>query len=160
MDFATGQLIADHAYWLSGVTLRNGAGRRRSARSMCCRRGSGRATRRPPGVTNGAGVLMGGQAPMPYSCESQSWGPSAPVGTCEAGPPRDRPRRRDELDIEATNISDVTVNARRARVTCNAEQNITSDGPITVHMVDCPAVPTAVDHGRQPGRGRCRHRPT
>jgi Calx-beta domain len=49
---------------------------------------------------------------------------------------------RDELDIEATNISDVTVNARRARVTCNAEQNITTDGPLTVHMVDCPAVPT------------------
>ena len=36
----------------------------------------------------------------------------------------------------------MTVNARRARVTCNAQQNITSDGPITVHMVDCPAVPT------------------
>ena len=49
---------------------------------------------------------------------------------------------RDELDIDATNVSDVTVNARRARVTCNAQQNITSDGPITVHMVDCPAVPT------------------
>ena len=80
---------------------------------------------------------------MSYTCESQSWGPPAPVGTCEAGTTAGPATPvRDELDIEATNVSDVTVNARRARVTCNAQKNITSDGPITVHMVDCPAVPT------------------
>jgi hypothetical protein len=105
--------------------------------------GFGEGDPTPSGVTNGAGVLVGGQAPMPYTCESQSWGPPAPAGTCEAGTTAGPVTPvRDELDIEATNVSDVTVNARRARVTCNAQQNITSDGPITVHMVDCPAVST------------------
>ena len=143
MDFATGQLNADHAYWLSGVTLRNGGGTAPLGTIDVLSQGFGEGDPTPSGVTNGAGVLFGGQAPMSYACESQSWGPPAPVGTCEAGTSAGPATPvRDELDIEATNVSDVTVNARRARVTCNAQQNITSDGPITVHMVDCPAVPT------------------
>jgi hypothetical protein len=144
MDFSAGQLTADHAYWLSGITLRNGAGTAPLGTVDVLSQGFGEGDPTPSGVTNGAGVLVGGQVPaMPYSCESQSWGPPAPVGTCEAGTAAGPATPvRDELDIEATNISDVTVNARRARVTCNAEQNITSDGPVTVHLVDCPAVPT------------------
>ncbi len=157
MDFATGQLTADHAYWLSGVTLRNGAGAQPLGTIDVLSQGFGEGDPTPSGVTNGAGVLVGGQAPMPYTCESQSWGPPAPAGTCETGTTAGAATPvRDELDIEATNVSDVTVNARRARVTCNAQQNITSDGPITVHMVDCPGGPDRVGHGCQPGRGRCR----
>jgi Calx-beta domain len=143
MDFAAGQLTADHAYWLSGITLRDGSGAAPLGTVDVRSRGFGEGDPAPSGVTNGAGVLIGGQAPMPYACESQSWGPGAPAGTCEAqSTAAPAAPVRDELDIEATNISDVTVNARRARVTCNAEQNITSDGPVAVHMVDCPGVPT------------------
>ena len=144
MDFATGQLTADHAYWLSAITLRDGSGAAPLGTVDVLSQGFGQGDPTPSGVTNGAGVLLGGQIPaMAYSCESQSWGPSAPLGTCEAQTaPGPTIPVRDELDIDATNVSDVTVNARRARVTCDAQQNITSDGPITVHMVDCPAVPT------------------
>jgi hypothetical protein len=144
MDFGTGQLVADHAYWLSAVTLRNGTGTAPIGKVDVLSQGFGVGDPTPSGVTNGAGVLTGGQNPaMPYTCQSQSWGPSPPAGTCAvgtvAGPATPV---KDELDIEATNISDVTVNARRARVTCDAQKNITTDGPLTVHMVDCPAVPT------------------
>ena len=143
MDFPTGQLTADHAYWLSGITLRNGGGTAPLGTVDVLSQGFGVGDPTPSGVTNGAGVLIGGQAPMPYTCESQSWGSSAPAGTCEAGTTAGPATPvKDALDIEATNVSDVTVNARRARVTCDAQKNITSDGPITVHMVDCPAVPT------------------
>jgi hypothetical protein len=143
MDFTTGQLTADHAYWLSGITLRNGGGTAPLGTVDVLSQGFGEGDPTPSGVTNGAGVLIGGQAPMPYTCESQSWGAPAPAGTCETGTTAGPATPvKDELDIEATNISDVTVNARRARVTCNAQQNITTDGPLTVHMVDCPAVPT------------------
>ena len=143
MDFGGGQLVADHSYWLSAITLRDGAGSAPLGTVDVLSQGFGVGDPTPSGVTNGAGVLMGGQAPLAYACESQSWGPSAPTGTCEAGTVAGPSIPvRDELDIDATNISDVTVNARRARVTCDAEQNITTDGPLTVHMVDCPAVPT------------------
>jgi hypothetical protein len=88
----------------------------------------------PSGVSSGAGVLTGGQAPMAYTSQTQTWGaaPATPI--------------KDKLNISANNVSEVTVNAKRARVTCNAEKNVTSDTgsppPIVVHMVDCPAVPT------------------
>ena len=32
----------------------------------------------------------------------------------------------------------MTINASRARVTCDAQLDITSDGPLTVNMVNCP----------------------
>jgi hypothetical protein len=134
MDFATGQLNADHAYWLSGITLRNAGGSAPLGTIDVRSEGFGVGDPTPSGVSTGAGVLMGGQVPMAYTSQTQTWGPAPTTPT------------RDRLNISANNVSDVTVNARRARVTCNAEKNITSDTgsppPVVVHMVDCPAVPT------------------
>ena len=42
------------------------------------------------------------------------------------------------LDITATNISQVTIDARRAKVDCHAHLNLTSDGPLKVTLADCP----------------------
>src|SRR4029450_10272178 len=85
--------------------------------------------------------------------QTQTWGaaPTTPI--------------KDKLNISANNVSEVTVNAKRARVTCNAEKNVTSDTgsppPIVVHMVDCPAVPTlSIADESQPGGGSGTTRPS
>ena len=80
----------------------------------------------PSGQVNGTGVLTGGQVPaMAYASQTQTWGaaPSAPVA--------------DRLHITATNISTVTIDARRARVSCNPQLIIDSDGPLDVKFENC-----------------------
>ena len=113
--------------------LRRGAARsrrhaRRWATSTCARRASASATR-PPGETqHGAGALTGGQIPaIPYTSQSKAWGP-APSEPAH-----------DALDITATNVARVTIDAKRAKVDCKAQLNVTTDGPLTVTLADCPA---------------------
>jgi hypothetical protein len=71
--------------------------------------------------------LTGGQIPaIPYTFEKKTWGaaPSAP--------------KRNALDITATNTAKVTVDAKRAKVTCAAQLSVTTDGPVEVTLADCP----------------------
>jgi len=44
---------------------------------------------------------------------------------------------RDQLDITATNISQLTIDAKRANVDCHAHLNVASDGPLSVTLADC-----------------------
>jgi uncharacterized repeat protein (TIGR01451 family) len=138
MDFATGQLKADHAYWLSGVTLRNSGGSAPLGTIDVRSHGFGVGDPTPSATMNGAGVLTGGQSPMTFSSQSKTWGavPSEPV--------------ENKLDINATNVSSVKINATRARVDCDAELNITSDGPIDVQLVDCPEADLSITKSDSP----------
>ena len=89
---------------------------------------------------HGAGVLTGGQIPaIPYNSQSKTWGaaPTEPV--------------RDVLDITATNVSAVTIDAARAKVNCAAQLNITTNGPLSVKLADCPRGTTKTEgFGRRP----------
>jgi hypothetical protein len=62
---------------------------------------------------------------QPFDRETKTWGPApaAPV--------------KNALDITATNVSQVTIDGKRAKVSCHPKLNITSDGPITVTVADC-----------------------
>jgi hypothetical protein len=123
-------LNSDHAYWVSGLRLRQGA----PDGTIDVRSdgfGSGDPSLNP--TQNMAGV--GTQPAPPYGFEyaerSRTWG-DAPT---EAA--------RNQLDIEATNISAVTINPARARVSCNAVLNIKSNGPIKVTLSGCrPGAPS------------------
>ena len=42
-----------------------------------------------------------------------------------------------ELDVELTNIAAVTIDPNRARVGCDADVHVTSDGPATVGLAGC-----------------------
>ena len=82
--------------------------------------GSGSAGATITGTVNG-----GNHGPMAYVERSQSWGPtpSAPV--------------RDALDVDATNVSQATIDPRRAHVACGATLNVTTDGPLTLTLAGC-----------------------
>jgi predicted esterase len=126
MDFPDAGTKAGHAYWVSDVTLRNSSGAAPLGTVDVRSEGFGVGDPTPSGTSTGAGALTGGQIPaMPYVSQTQTWGaaPSAPMA--------------DRLRITATNVSSITIDARRARVSCNPELIIDSDGPIDVDIEDC-----------------------
>jgi hypothetical protein len=142
MDFPADGTTAGHAYWVSGLKLRDGSGSAPLGQVDVRSEGFGAGDPTPSATAHGAGALTGGQIPaIPYTSQSKTWGatPSAPL--------------RDALDIVANNLSTVTINASRARVNCNATLNVTSDGPLTVVLSGCPAGSASAVFGR--GRTSC-----
>jgi hypothetical protein len=126
MDFAADGTAAGHAYWLYGVTLRNTQGAAPLGTIDVRSEGFGVTDPTPSATQQGAGALTGGQIPaIPFTSQSKTWGeaPAAPVA--------------DALDITATNVSNVTIDAARARVSCAAKLHLTSDGPLSVKLTDC-----------------------
>jgi hypothetical protein len=123
-DFPALGLVADHAYWLSGLKLR-GVGQ---GIVDAVSRGFGRGDAPASGMQHGAGVQSGGALlpVLPYVETYQTWG-AAP-----AQPPTDR------IDLSLTGISAVTVDARRAHVDCNVDIHVRSDGPVAVSLAGCP----------------------
>lgn len=117
-------VVADHAYWVSSVARgsASSATGRIDVRSEGF--GVGDATVLP--VATGAGVLTGGNhGPKPYVERKLAWSaaPDAPVA--------------DVLHVVATNVASVTIDPVRARVTCGATLDITTDGPLTVTLTGC-----------------------
>jgi C-terminal binding-module, SLH-like, of glucodextranase len=126
MDFPKVGTVADHAYWLSGMKLRDGSGDAPLGTIDVRSRGFG-AGDPPVGATqHGGGVLTGGTLPgIAFTEQSKSWGKTPPAP------------KRNELDITAKNIRTVTINAPRAHVTCKAKLVVKSDGPLAVHLTGC-----------------------
>lgn len=123
LDFPQYGLVADHAYWLSGLRVRQ-AGSIGTIDAVSHGIGLGDPT--PSGTQRGAGVLSGGMIPaIGYVRQYQTWGPS-PSAT-----------RSDAIDITATNLAAVTVDPARAGVDCAAQVGVKSDGPIQVTLAGC-----------------------
>jgi hypothetical protein len=126
MDFADVGTAAGHAYWVSGITLRDGSGATPLGQIDVRSEGFGVGDPIPSGVSAGTGVLQGGAiAPFAYVSEIQTWGAAPPTPVA------------DTLDITATNIASVVIDPVRAHVDCNAKLNITSDGPTQVTLLGC-----------------------
>jgi hypothetical protein len=117
-------VVADHAYWLSGLALADpeagiGGIEVHSAAFGVERPG-------PVTTTPGAGVLTGGQnQAMTYASRTVTRDEPA------AAPAADR------LEVTATNLAAVTVDVRRAGVTCDAEVVVDSDVPLDVTLTGC-----------------------
>jgi hypothetical protein len=114
---------ANHAYWLSALTPRD-ASSPAKVDAISLAKGVGDPPVLPVAVS--AGTLNGGShGPLPYHRRTLAWGPtpSAP--------------KRDEIDLKATNLAAATIDPRRAGVTCRANVNATSDGPIKVTLAGC-----------------------
>ncbi|HEY2572381.1 MAG TPA: hypothetical protein VGI27_12965 [Solirubrobacteraceae bacterium] len=126
MDFAADGTAAGHAYWVYGVKLRDSSGTAPLGKVDVRSQGFGAGDPVPGPTPHGAGALTGGQIPaIPYTSQSRAWGP-APSEPA-----------RNALNIAATNVSAVAIDAKRAKVKCNAQLHVTTDGPLTVTLADC-----------------------
>jgi hypothetical protein len=122
-DSKLGEVVANHAYWLSGLTVRkHGAVGTIDVRSL----GFGVGDPKPSGQQVSAGALTGGtKAAIPYVQFSQSWGATPRTPT------------HDAVDVVARNISHVVIDVHRAHVDCEAAVHVTSDGPVEVVLAGC-----------------------
>ncbi len=116
-------LVADHAYWISGVRVGN-----RAQLGMVDVRsgGFGRGDARVSPVRRGSRSLRGGVlGPRPFVSERRTWGPLP------------RARRRDALVIDLKNVRALTIDVRRARVSCRARVTVRTSVPIRVRLAGC-----------------------
>jgi pimeloyl-ACP methyl ester carboxylesterase len=136
MDFPADGTSAGHAYWLYAVALRESGGEAPLGTVDVRSEGFGLGDAPVNATESGAGALTGGQIPaIPFTSETKTWGkaPSAP--------------KHNALDITAANVGAVTIDAKRAKVTCAASLNVKTDGPLTVTLADCPgATSSTVTH--------------
>jgi hypothetical protein len=119
---------ADHAYWLSGMRVRD---REAAPEGTVDARSSGFGAGDPPvrALAPDGGALEGGShGPLPFARRAQEWGPA----------PR-RPRA-NRLDLEATNVAAVTIDVARARIGCDADLRVRSDGPLRIALAGCDQV--------------------
>jgi hypothetical protein len=126
MDFSGAGTKADHAYWLSGIALRDGGGAAPlgtvDARSL----GFGQGDPQPGATQTGSGSLTGGNlGSIAYTSQTKGWGATP------------RTARADVLDLTVRNVGHVTVHRERARLTCAADLRVDTDGPVTVDFAGC-----------------------
>jgi hypothetical protein len=126
MDFPSDGTVADHAYWLSGLTLRDSGGAAPLGKVDAISKGFGRSDPQAGATEHSTGTLTGGNVgPLTYAETSKSWGktPKAPVS--------------DTLVLNATNLSQIVVDPGRAGLDCNAKLDVTTDGPLDVRLAGC-----------------------
>ena len=119
MDFSEVGVLADNAYWLGGMTVRDQS----QIRGKVDARSEGFCQGDAPASSTQIGT---GVAATPYTRVYKTWGatPSAPCA--------------DTLDVTATNVSTIVVDVERAHLDCNAKVNLTSTdgGAVTVRLVN------------------------
>ncbi|HEY1592438.1 MAG TPA: alpha/beta hydrolase-fold protein [Solirubrobacteraceae bacterium] len=129
LDVPADGLVADHAYWVSGMRPRT-AGSIESVDAVSHGFGTGGAV--PSGTQRGAGTVTGGMLPaLAYVSQAQTWGsvPAAP--------------RSDAIDVTASNLAAVTVDPARAHVDCRASLEVKTDGPVKITLAGCRRTVTA-----------------
>lgn len=123
-------VVADHAYWLSDLTVRDDADGTGTIEVHSEGFGTDRGRVEPR--SEGGGALTGGTlGALPFVERGlQRTEPgSAPIA--------------DRLEVTASNVGRVTVDPVRARVSCDAEVVVDSDGPLEVVLDGCVETPGA-----------------
>jgi hypothetical protein len=122
-DFPDLELVGDHAYWLSELELGDGA---EQGEIDAVSHGFGVGDPEPGETERGTGTLEGGNlGSIVYTKQKKAWGdpPPQPVA--------------NKVEIKATGIESAVLHVERARVDCDAEIVIESDGPLTVTLAGC-----------------------
>lgn len=126
MDFKQRGTVANHAYWLSGLRLRDASGTAPLGRVDAVSRGFGRGVPVPAATATSAGTLPpGNTGALPYTQRSRAWGPAP------------KAPRADRLELEVENLKRVVVHPRRARLTCGADVEVKTDGQVAVKLAGC-----------------------
>jgi pimeloyl-ACP methyl ester carboxylesterase len=115
-------LGTDHAYWLSDIRLRD----RESSLGTIDVFSHGFGVSDPPVLPRetGTGAMLSG---LTYTFHARQWGIPA------------TPTPANRLDIRAENVRSVTINPWRAKVDCDAETSVTTDGRLAVKLAGCGA---------------------
>lgn len=120
-------LVGNKAYWLSGIENRSSDATQLGTIDVVSR-GFGLADAPVAPVLVTSGVEPGTTVPLnPYASERRIR--PAPLPALAL----------DRLDITARNIATITIDRKRARVSCNAQLVVDTDGPLTVKMQGCGA---------------------
>ena len=126
MDFRKRKTVADHAYWLSRLRVRDAGGEAPLGEVDAISHAFGVTDPEPGQTRTGQGTLPPGNlGTFAYTERSRSW-----------GEPGTEPKR-DELTLEVENLRSLTVAVRRARLSCDAKLDVTTDGPLTVKLAGC-----------------------
>jgi hypothetical protein len=137
MNFTGVRTVANHAYWLSGLRVRNASGDAPFGTIDVRSRGFGVGDPTPGATQHGAGTLGPGTlGELPYTEQSKAWGPVPKESAI------------DVLEIHATNVKQVTINPARARVDCDAQLDVKSDGPLAITLAGCGRRATVGGPGR------------
>jgi hypothetical protein len=121
-DNAQATAVADHAYWLSGLRTRKAGNGVVEAVSAAF--GQGDAAIQP--MKTGGGVLTGGEIPaLGFVSRAQTWGPQMKAVA------------KNALTLTLTNVRSVTIDVKRAGLTCGAVLSVKTDGPVDVTLAGC-----------------------
>jgi hypothetical protein len=126
MDFPAVHTTADHAYWLSGIRLRDASGDAPLGSIDVRSHGFGVGDPKPGDTQRGGGALPGYLGALSFTEQSKAWEAKAP-----AEPTADR------LDVDARNVRSLTIEPARARVDCDAQLAVKTDGPVTITLAGC-----------------------
>jgi hypothetical protein len=125
MDDPASGLVGDHAYWVTRIETRSSVATDLGTIDVVSK-GFGRTEAPTQPVVLGDGVEPGTTVPLnPYTTETRT--PLAPLATPAS----------NRLVIKAENISEISIDPRRAKVSCSAAMDVTTDGPLTVHLLGC-----------------------
>jgi predicted esterase len=115
--------VADHAYWLSGVTPRaSGSQGKVDAFSH----GFGVGDPAASATQFGSGTLEGGNlGTLAFTRQYKTWGATSSIAAA------------NRIDLTATNVSELTINPYRAKANCQVDLHVTSDGPLLIHLMGC-----------------------
>jgi hypothetical protein len=126
MDFQNVGTVADHAYWLSGLKLRNSGGTAPLGRVDARSEGFGLRDPADNPTQTRPGTLQGGNlGPLAYVERSKSWGPAPQTSA------------RNVLHLDAENLAQVIVHPGRARLTCRPQLDVATDGPLALTLAGC-----------------------
>jgi hypothetical protein len=122
-DYPDLKLVGDHAYWLSGLKLRDGA---EQGQIDAVSHGFGVGDPEPGETERGTGTLSGGNfGTLIFTRQKRAWGEPPPAPAA------------NKIDVTATGIASAVLNVKRARVDCDVEIGIESDGPISIELPGC-----------------------
>jgi hypothetical protein len=124
IDYPALGLVADHAYWLSGLRVASGA---KTGTIDAASEGFGSSDPAPSGPQAGTGTLTGGNVlpAVAYTRSYQTWGPAPAAATA------------DRIDITSTGVSNAAIDVARARVDCHVALHVASDVPLRITLDGC-----------------------
>ncbi|MEA2470801.1 MAG: hypothetical protein QOE38_1800 [Thermoleophilaceae bacterium] len=126
MNFKGVRTVANHAYWLSGLRVRDASGDAPFGTIDVRSHGFGVGDPVPGSTQHGGGTLGPGTlGNLPFTEQSKAWGPAPKESAI------------DVLDVKATNVSQVTIDPARARVDCDVQLDVKSDGPLAITLAGC-----------------------